>query len=82
MVSLNQIEYYGNLVNQVVVDNSDSKHTNRVLRLTETKIPGIDYHKYSVSVDWSKGQYAADMELSKRDIEDLIKKLQLIVAAM
>lgn len=82
MVFIDKLENCGKAITQLVVDKSDNKHRNRVLRLTEKKIPELNYHKYSVSVDWSKGQYAADMDLSKDDIEDLIKNLQEIASAM
>ncbi len=84
MVSIEQVDKFGQDVNELIVDKSDGKHPNRILRFTEHKVTvkGSIFHNYSVSVDWSKRQYAATMFLEKEDLEELINKLQIIVSEM
>ncbi len=79
MVNIGKINEFGQELNQLIIDKSDYKHTNRILRLTEKKLKGTNYHTYSISVDWSVGKYAAIMELEKEDITDLIQKLTVLV---
>lgn len=82
MVSVEKIEIFGKELNQLVIDQSDNSHPNRIVRFTEEKIEQLNHHVYNLSVDWCSPQYSATMKLSKDDIEALIKNLQTIVAEM
>lgn len=72
------IEEYESLVktNQaVVIDKSDKKHPNRILRIFRMQDP-LDRIRYSIKADWTQAEYHPTMFLEKEDIEDLIHKLQ------
>ena len=81
MVYIEKLDYCGHNINQLIVDKSGGKN-NHVLRFTERKMPGTQLHDYSVSVDWSVGQYVATMHLNKNDLKELIKNLQTLVDSM
>ena len=81
MIYIDEFDYCGRKLKQLVVDKSDPKHTKRILRLTEQEMKELNHHVYKVSVDWA-GEYAANMSLGKADILELIKHLQSIVDNM
>ena len=81
MIFIDEYDYCGRKIKQLVVDKSDPKHPNRILRLTEQEMKELNHHVYKVSVDWA-GQYPADMSLKKADILELIKCLQSIADKM
>lgn len=60
---------------ELVIDNSDGKHPNRVLRIVKRSMPSANFLKYYFSVDWA-GSYQADFSLSKDEMIELIRQLQ------
>ena len=74
-VTIEDYENLGKTNQMVVIDKSDNKHPNRILRIFRMLDP-LNRIRYSIKADWTPDEYHPTMFLEKDDIEDLIHKLQ------
>jgi len=69
---------FGKIRRMISIDNSDSKHPNRVLHISES-IDVLGKTKYRIDAGWVSEKYAATMNIDRNDIIKLIESLKKII---